>query len=103
MDIVWQTLPVGRGIFKSTSCNVSQTYMGLTEDFDKISTVILLDEELSQCIKPWQNFVKAHNPRGDSVYTIYHVLKKQYNAVFRGMYVQFATEDDVMMFLMTWS
>lgn len=77
--------------------------MGIVVDDLTTIPVIVLDEELDCCIKPWQNFINACNPQGDTVENIYKILRQDYNATYRQTHVSFATRHDLMMFLMTWS
>lgn len=77
--------------------------MGIVVDDETTMPIILLDEELNHCIKPWQNFVNACNPSGDAVQNIYKILRQDYNATYRRSHVSFASPHDLMMFLMTWS
>jgi len=76
--------------------------MGVVVDNITTPHVIILDDKLSYCIKPWQNFVKACNPYGNSVKDLYRILRQDHNATYQQTHVSFATEHDLMMFLMKW-
>ena len=67
--------------------------------------VLHLADSLYECPDHWINFVKAHNPDGQTVYHMHSVLKNEYRAKIDNSVSQvvFDKEADYVMFKLRWS